>query len=101
MAKTLEEVIAQKGYVVTKPKGTSMFPLIRDNKYDVYIEKPQPHLNKYDVPVYKRESGEYVMHRILGKDKNGYICCGDNQCLGIRSKGQPGNRRSQGMVSQG
>ena len=81
MAKTLEEVIAQKGYVVTKPKGTSMFPLIRDSKYDVYIVKPEPHLNKYDVPVYKRTTGEYVMHRILGEDKDGYICCGDNQWI--------------------
>lgn len=79
MNKTIEQVINERGYIVTKPKGTSMFPLIRSNNDDIYIVKPHKPPGLYDIPVYKRESGEYVMHRILGKDDRGYICCGDNQ----------------------
>jgi hypothetical protein len=79
MNKTIEQVIAERGYIVTKPKGTSMFPLIRSNNDDIYVVKPQLPLNVFDIPVYRRKSGEYVMHRILDKDDKGYICCGDNQ----------------------
>ena len=43
------------------------------------IEKPTGRCKRYDVPLYKRENGQYVLHRIVGKDESGYICCGDNQ----------------------
>lgn len=80
MTKTIENIIGERGYTVTRPKGTSMFPLIRSNKdYEICISKPVFPLKKYDVPVYVRKSGSYVMHRILDITEDGYVCCGDNQ----------------------
>ena len=78
MPKSIEEVVRERGFHAFKPKGTSMFPLLREG-WDVYIVKAQLPLKKYDIPVYKRADGTYVMHRVLGFDDDGYICCGDNQ----------------------
>lgn len=78
MSKTIEEVILEKGFYVTRPKGTSMFPMLKDNCNEICVVKADE-INKYDVPLYKRESGEYVLHRILDINEDGYVCCGDNQ----------------------
>lgn len=78
MIKTIEEFILEKGFYVTRPKGTSMFPLLMDNRNEICIVKADE-IKKYDVPLYKRESGEYVLHRIIDINDDGYVCCGDNQ----------------------
>lgn len=36
-------------------------------------------LKKYDLPLYKRPKGQYVLHRIIKVRKNDYIICGDNR----------------------
>ena len=43
------------------------------------IEKPTGRLKKYDVPLYRRDSGQYVLHRILKVRKDDYVICGDNR----------------------
>ena len=78
MPKSIETVVAERGFHAFKPKGMSMFPLLREG-YDVYIVKADLPLKKYDVPVYRRPDGTYVMHRVLDIDECGYVCCGDNQ----------------------
>ncbi len=79
MTKTIEEVISERGYYVTNPKGMSMFPMLREGTGEAYIVKPELPLRRLDVPVYKRRDGTYVMHRVLSVDETGYSCCGDNQ----------------------
>ena len=54
-------------------------PLIRQGKDLLIIEKVNGRLKKYDVPLYKRDSGQYVLHRILKVRKNDYVICGDNR----------------------
>ena len=78
MAKSIEEIVEEKGYYATTPKGTSMFPLL-NNKCNIIVVKPELPLKIHDVALYKRENGEYVLHRVLGKNEQGYIFCGDNQ----------------------
>ncbi len=78
MIKSIEEIVREKGFYVTRPKGTSMFPMLRDNSNEICV-KSADEINKYDVVLYKRESGEYVLHRVLEIDEDGYVCCGDNQ----------------------
>lgn len=57
-----------------------MMPLIRQGKDLVLIsKKPEGRLKKYDVPLYKRDSGQYVLHRIIKVRKNDYVLCGDNR----------------------
>ncbi len=79
----LEPIIREKlenGATVTiQPKGTSMLPLIRQGQDEVILKKPSGRLEKYDIPFYKRASGQFVLHRIVKKRKNDYVLCGDNQ----------------------
>ena len=79
----LEPIITEKinsGATVTiQPKGTSMLPLIRQGQDEVILKKPSGRLKKYDIPFYKRESGQFVLHRIIKVRKNDYVLCGDNQ----------------------
>lgn len=78
---TFEEELKEKGVLVYTNVGTSMRPLIRQGK-DVMIisslDKLGRNLKKMDVPLYKRESGQYVLHRIIKVTKDGYVIRGDN-----------------------
>lgn len=77
MNKKLEDIILEKGYLITMPIGNSMLPLIRPNKDTVVIKKRIP--KKYDVVLYKRDNGKYILHRVLKINHKEYIICGDNQ----------------------
>lgn len=59
--------------------GTSMNPMLRENRDFVTVRKPQTPLKKGDIILYKRSNGKYVLHRIVKVTENGYNCCGDNQ----------------------
>ena len=74
-----EDVIERDGRLVYTNVGDSMRPLIRQDRDILIIEKPQGRLKKYDVPLYKRDSGQYVLHRILKVRENDYVICGDNR----------------------
>lgn len=76
---TFEEVIAQEGKLIYTNVGDSMLPLIRQDKDLLIIEKTSGRLKKYDVPLYRRDSGQYVLHRILKVRQHDYILCGDNR----------------------
>lgn len=75
----MKEQIDRGKTVVFSPKGTSMLPLIRQNIDRIVLAKAPKSLKKYDLPLYLRENGQFVLHRVVGTDKNGYIMCGDNQ----------------------
>ena len=75
---TLEEEISRSGRIVYTNIGRSMMPLLRQHKDLMVIEKPNGRCRKYDVPLYKRDSGKYVLHRILKVRKDDYVICGDH-----------------------
>ena len=78
---TFENELSEKGKLVYPNKGTSMLPLIRQNKDLMVIERPQGRLKRYDAALYKRRrDGAYVLHRVLWAKKDSYVICGDN-CL--------------------
>lgn len=76
---TFEEEINKTGKLIYTNVGDSMMPLISQGKDLLIIEKVNGRLKKYDVPLYKRDSGQYVLHRILKVRKNDYVICGDNR----------------------
>lgn len=77
---SFEEVIQQKGCLLYGSQGDSMLPLIREGRDMLLISrKPEGRLKKYDVPLYKRDSGQYVLHRILKVREDDYVLCGDNR----------------------
>ncbi len=62
--------------------GTSMNPLLYQNRDFVKIVKPVLPLKTGDIPLYRRDNGAFVLHRVVGIKENGeYIMCGDNQFL--------------------
>lgn len=79
---SLEEELKQKGICVSTTVGYSMFPMLRDRKDTVIlIPVGEQKLQKYDLPLYRRPSGHYVLHRILKVKEDGYVMCGDNQWI--------------------
>lgn len=85
MLPVVEEKLKNGGAVVFSPHGTSMLPLIRQGKDSVRIERLDRKARVGDVVFYRRHGGQFVLHRIIGKDKLGFILCGDNQW--IKEKG--------------
>ena len=75
---TFEDEINENGKLIYTNKGCSMMPLIKQNRDILIIEKPTGKLKKYDVPLYKRDSGQYILHRILKVRENDYVICGDH-----------------------
>ncbi|MBE6876020.1 MAG: hypothetical protein E7496_04730 [Ruminococcus sp.] len=76
---TFEQEIQRTGKLIYTNVGDSMMPLIRQDKDLLIIEKVTGRLKKYDVPLYRRDSGQYVLHRILKVRENDYVICGDNR----------------------
>ena len=77
---SFEEEIRRSGYLLYRNEGDSMLPLIRQSRDLVLISrKPEGRLKKYDVPLYMRDSGQYVLHRILKVRRDDYVLCGDNR----------------------
>lgn len=60
------------------PKGTSMLPMLRQGIDSVILSPISGKLQKYDLPLYQRDNGQYVLHRIVGVGE-AYTCIGDNQ----------------------
>lgn len=61
------------------PRGTSMLPMLRQGMDQVVLSPLPDTLRKYDLPLYQRDNGQYVLHRIVKVETDGYICMGDNQ----------------------
>jgi hypothetical protein len=60
--------------------GNSMYPTFRNRADAVYLIPVKHSLKKGDLILYRRGNGQYVLHRIVTKPKNGsFFCTGDNQ----------------------
>ncbi|MBQ9438064.1 MAG: S24/S26 family peptidase [Lachnospiraceae bacterium] len=76
---SFEEILACDGRLIYSNVGDSMLPLICQGRDLVVIVPPAGRLKKYDIPLYKRDSGQYVLHRILKVREKDYVICGDNR----------------------
>ena len=76
----IEKALNEVGFVCLPFKGTSMLPLFVEgrDKVCVYKYKPNTPLKKGDIILYKRESGLYVLHRIMAFKGDEMVLCGDN-----------------------
>lgn len=77
----IEEKLGQGGEITFKPHGTSMLPLLRQDIDSVTIGAVRCMPKRLDVILYRRAGGQFVLHRIIGEDSNGFILCGDNQFI--------------------
>lgn len=76
---TFEEEIEKSGKIIYTNVGDSMMPFIKQGRDVLVISRAEGKLKRYDVPLYKRDSGQYVLHRILKVRENDYVICGDNR----------------------
>ncbi len=60
------------------PSGDSMLPTLQ-NGTDTVTVVPADACKIGDIILYRRPSGMYVLHRIVGKAKRGFMLCGDNE----------------------
>mgnify|MGYP000900639248 CR=1 FL=1 len=76
----IEEVLNNEGEIVLTVMGNSMFPMLRNKKDSVCIVKAKDKtLKKYDLPLFIRDDGKYILHRVVGVKSDGYVVLGDNQ----------------------
>ena len=78
MLPLIEECLENGQNVKFSPRGISMLPMIRQGKDSVSLSKPPEKLKKFDVPLYRRKDGSFVLHRVVKVGKT-YTCIGDNQ----------------------
>lgn len=76
---SIEIQLAEEGFYVSTTVGMSMYPMLC-NRRDRVILLPvgEKKLKKYDLPLYRRPDGRYVLHRIIGVRKGYYVTRGDN-----------------------
>ena len=74
----MKESLAKDQDVHFSPRGISMLPMLRQGIDTVTLSAVNGPLKKYDIPLYQRDDGAYVLHRIT-KVGETYTCIGDNQ----------------------
>lgn len=74
----MEESLAAGRSVRFSPRGISMLPMLRQGVDSVILSPVTGMLQKYDIPLYRRDDGKFILHRIVRADET-YSCIGDNQ----------------------
>ena len=80
LAPLITEVVEKGGNFRLYPRGVSMLPLLREGIDSVNLGAVDT-VKKGDIVFYLRESGDYVLHRVIGERKDGFLLCGDAQTL--------------------
>lgn len=75
----IKEQLLSGGSVRFSPNGTSMLPMLRQGVDTVVLSPLPQQLKPYDLPLYQRDNGQYVLHRIVAVKEDTYSCVGDNQ----------------------
>ncbi len=74
----IDEVISSGGEFRMYPRGVSMQPLLTQGEDSVVlISLGDVCVN--DMILYRRDSGQFVLHRVIKINGDEYIMCGDNQ----------------------
>ena len=60
----IRESLDEGKSVFFMPNGISMLPMLHQGIDKVTLSPLPEQLKKYDLPLYQRENGQYVIHRI-------------------------------------
>ena len=73
-----EAMLKRDGFLIYKTRGVSMRPMLKQNRDLVTVRPVKGTLKKYDIPLYHRKGGGYLLHRIIKVRENDYVIRGDN-----------------------
>lgn len=80
LAPLIEQIVAAGGDVTIQVTGNSMNPLWRHRKNNVVLTGCDPAaLKRGDVPLYRRDGGQFVLHRIFRLRDGCFDMAGDAQ----------------------
>jgi signal peptidase I len=76
----ITETLQNGGEIILTVTGNSMCPVLHHGRDRVCLARcsGKP-LKKYDIALYKRQNGKYILHRIIAVKRDGYVIAGDNQ----------------------
>ena len=78
--KNAKYLLEQNGEISGRTVGKSMIPLFRSGKDIAIIKKIDRKLKVNDVLLYrKKDTDEFILHRLIKIDENGYVIRGDNR----------------------
>ncbi len=77
----IEEQLEKDGFVLELSVGTSMEPLLKQRQEQLLITKAIPPFRNNQIVLYKRQSGQYLLHRIVKTTPDYYITRGDNRFI--------------------
>lgn len=69
----------KNGAIAFVPSGNSMWPILKNKGQSVIVVKKTARLDRFDVALYERPNGVYVLHRVMKPEQDGYTICGDSQ----------------------
>lgn len=77
-ALNIRQALEKYNKIIQPIKGTSMLPMLDEDKDAVELVAVTRPLQKFDIPLFRRRNGQLVLHRIIAVKKNHYLICGDN-----------------------
>ncbi len=81
MDNSIKEILLKEGFVYAPIKGTSMNPMLYENRDRVLIERCVKRLKNGDVALFERADGSFVLHRVMRVYDTHYTFCGDNHSV--------------------
>ena len=75
---TIEELLSDGRSFELPVRGTSMNPCLKEGRDSVLLIRTDD-FGLGDIAFYRRNNGQFVLHRIVAVLDGGYDMCGDNQ----------------------
>jgi len=75
---SIKEILEKTGTYTGLTVGSSMQPLLHEQKDNIIVVRPEGRLKKYDVALYVTPKGKYIMHRVIEVKDDHYVILGDN-----------------------
>lgn len=87
----IEQTLASNQLFPLPVTGVSMMPTLKGGRDRVFLDRAEFPLRKRSLPLYRRDDGHFILHRIISAQPDGtYTCCGDHQW-----RKEPGVREDQ------
>lgn len=74
---SIEDILRFDKNLMHHVKGISMEPMLKQGR-DLLVVEPEKPIQNFDVVLFKRRNGKYVLHRVTEIHPDHYIITGDN-----------------------